>query len=444
MSDIRRRSMRKRAAAALLLAVLGLISVTPLAFGDKKKKKDAPAPAEPARVAAPDLRNSVVFPSPPAIPRLRYLDFFSAEMPEIPEAGKKQVKSSWMDRLAGVSPDSAKGGGHKTRFQLIAPYGLAVDSKGRLYIADTKVGAVFIFNTENNAVELIKHGVQAKFGSIFGLAMDDNDNLFVSDGELHHVLVFNAKHELQAGFGDGEMKDPNGMAIDAENRFLYVADTGLDQVLVYDADTYKLLRRIGTSGKNHTLTDPGNFSKPTNVALDKDGNVYVADTWNDRVEVFDAEGAFIRTWGKNGDGPGDFARPKGIAIDVDGHIWVADSMLNRLQVFTPDGRLLLGMGGFGIKPGQFEALTGLTIDKQNRVFTSEQMLGRTQMFRYTTNAEAKAEAARRQAELGKKAEERNSTTKPAADAKTSDAKPSDAKPDAPVPTQPEKNPPPNQ
>ena len=119
-------------------------------------------------------------------------------------------------------------------------------------------------------------------------------------------------------------------------------------------------------------------------------------------------------------------------------------MLNRLQVFTPDGRLLLGMGGFGIKPGQFEALTGLTIDKQNRVFTSEQMLGRTQMFRYTTNAEAKAEAARRQAELEKKAEERNSTTKPAADAKTSDAKPSDAKPDAPVPTQPEKNPPPNQ
>jgi DNA-binding beta-propeller fold protein YncE len=466
MSDIRQRSISKRSiskgtAVAALLVMLGWVLAAPLALGSDKKKKKTEAPAPPP-VTAPDFRKIVVFPAPPSIARLKYLDYFSAERPEIPEAGKKQVKSSWMDRMAGVSPDAPKGGGHKTRFQLLAPYGLAIDSKGRLYVADTKVGAIFIFNTENNDVELIKHGVHAKFGSIFGLAMDDNDNLFVSDGELRHVLVFNAKHELQAGFGDDVMKDPNGMAIDAENRFLYVADTGLDQILVYDADSYKLLRRIGTTGKNHTLTDPGDFSKPTNVALDKDGNLYVADTWNDRIEVFDAEGAFVRAWGKNGDGPGDFARPKGIAVDVDGHIWVADAMLNRLQVFTPEGHLLLGMGSFGIMPGQFEALTGLAIDKQNRVFTSEQMLGRAQMYRYVTNAEAKAEQATREAELEKRAQERNGSTKAAADAKTPDASTSNAKPDAkppeatpakrnamklpdaPVPTPADKTPPPNQ
>ncbi len=268
---------------------------------------------------------------------------------------------------------------------------------------------------------------------------------------------------LEAGFGDDVMKDPNGIAIDAENRFLYVADTGLDQILVYDADTYKLLRRIGTAGKNHTLTDPGDFSKPTNVALDKDGNLYVSDTWNDRIEVFDADGVFIRSWGKNGDGPGDFARPKGIAIDCDGHVWVADAMLNRLQVFTPEGHLLLAMGSFGILPGQFEALAGLAIDKKNRVFTSEQMLGRTQMYRYVTNAEAKAELEARQAGLEQRAEERRASAKAAgetqapADTKASDTKP-DAKapetnaaprhamklPDAPVPTPTEKSPPPNQ
>jgi len=49
------------------------------------------------------------------------------------------------------------------------------------------------------------------------------------------VLVFNAEHRLETGFGDGVMRDPNGMAIDTENRFLYVADTELDQILVYDA-----------------------------------------------------------------------------------------------------------------------------------------------------------------------------------------------------------------
>ncbi len=455
MRDVPRKSMRKGTAKAMLLLVLCLSLLAPAALAEKKKKKKDEAPAS-TQVAAPDFRKKVVFPAPPAIARLEYLDFFSAERPELQE-GKKQAKSSWMDRMAGVSQDTGKGGTKKTRFQLIAPYGLAVDSKGRLYVADTKVGAVFIFNTENNDVELIKHGVQAKFGSIFGLAMDDNDNLFVSDGELRHVLVFNAKHELQAGFGDDVMKDPNGIAIDTENRFLYVVDTGLDQVLVYDADTYKLLRRIGTTGKDHTLMDAGNFSKPTNVAIDKEGNIFVTDTWNDRVEVFDPDGMFIRTWGKNGDGPGDFARPKGIAIDCDGHVWVADAMLNRLQVFTPEGRLLLGMGGFGIQPGQFEALTGLVIDKQNRVFTSEQMLGRTQMFRYVTNTEAKAEAARRREELEKRAQERGATTKPAADTKPSadvNAPPAEPAPrqpmklpDAPGPAASDKSPtstPPNQ
>ena len=408
MSDVRQKSMRRGTVAAMLLLVLALTWAAPVALYGGKKKKKAETAAASTPVKAPDLSN-VVFPAPPAIPRLKYLDYFSAERPEIAEPNQKKPKSSWMDRLAGTTPEADKNGGHKPRFQLLSPYGVAVDSKGRLYVADTKVGAIFIFNTENNDVEFIKHGVNAKFGSIFGLAMDDNDNLFVSDGELHHVLVFDAKHKLQAGFGDGTMKDPNGMAIDAENRLLYVADTELDQVLVYDADTYKLLRRIGTTGQNHTLTDPGNFSKPTNVAVDKDGNLYVSDTYNDRVEIFDADGTFIRAFGRNGDGPGDFARPKGIAVDVDGHVWVADSMLNRLQVFTPEGRLLLAVGGFGITPGKFEALTGLTIDKQNRVFTSEQLLARTQMFRYTTNAEAKAELARREAELEKKAQERNST-----------------------------------
>jgi sugar lactone lactonase YvrE len=451
MSDIRQKPMRGGTAAAMLLLVLAFTWAAPVAlYGDQQKKKTAATPEAPSTSTGVTFA-PVVFPAPPAIPRLYYMDYFSAEKPEAPGPKKKeQKKLSWMDRMAGTSPEVDRNKGRKPRFQLLTPYGLAVDSKGRLYVADTKVGAIFIFNTETNDLELIKHGVHAKFGSIFGLAMDDNDRLFVSDGELRHVLVFDAQHKLEASFGDGTMKDPNGMAIDTENRFIYVADTELDQVLVYDADTYKLLRRIGTTGKTHTLTDPGDFSKPTNVAVDKDGNLYVSDTMNDRVEVFDADGTFIRAWGKNGDGPGDFARPKGIAVDSDGHVWVADSMLNRLQVFTPDGHLLLAMGGFGIRPGQFSALTGLTIDnKLNRVFTTEQMPGRAQMYRYFTNAEAKAELERREAELEKKAQERNSPTK-AAGAQTGAVPPATQPPvpgqamklpDAPVPAPSDKTPP---
>jgi len=68
----------------------------------------------------------------------------------------------------------------------------------------------------------------------------------------------------------------------------------------------------------------------------KEGNVYVTDTLNNRVEIFDADGKFISAFGKSGDGPGHFARPKGIAIDRDGHIWVVDAVQQRVQVFDTE------------------------------------------------------------------------------------------------------------
>ena len=86
-------------------------------------------------------------------------------------------------------------------------------------------------------------------------------------------------------------------------------DTQQDQVIVYDADTLKLLRRIGTGGKNHYLTTPGDFGAPQGVAVDKDGNVYVTDTLNNRVEIFDADGNFIST-SASGDGPGISPGPR--------------------------------------------------------------------------------------------------------------------------------------
>ena len=141
--------------------------------------------------------------------------------------------------------------------------------------------------------------------------------------------------------------EPGGMAIDTENRLLYVADVDQDQVLVYDADTLKLKRRIGTGGHKHELTTPGDFARPAGLAVDQEGNLYVADTLNNRIEIFDGDGKFVSTFGKAGDGPGYFSRPKGVAIDGDGHIWVVDGMQDRVQVFNQEAQLLISFGGHG-------------------------------------------------------------------------------------------------
>ena len=321
-------------------------------------------------------------------------------------------KQSWMDRVAGTKQEDNIDKLKTFPWQLIGPYGIAFDSKGLVYVADQKVGAIFIFNTETHDATLIKNGSDAHFVLINGLAIDDGDRLFVSDGQLHHVLVFNPKHEVEGQISEG-LVDPVGLAVDNENRLLYVVDEQQDQVIVYDADSLKELRRIGTPGKKHSLTTPGDFGAATNVALDGDGNIYVTDTMNSRVEIFDADGNFISTFGKAGDGPGYLFRPKGIAVDSDGHIWVADQFQDRLQVFNREGQLLTYVGDTHANaPGQFKALVGVAIDKQNRVYTTEQYPGRMQVFRYITDSEAATEKTRREDEAKQKADARRAAATP--------------------------------
>jgi sugar lactone lactonase YvrE len=371
------------------------VAISPLYAG--KKKKDQPALPPQTILDRIDF-SKLVWPNPPAPTRLKYLNYFCCEK-YTPQVGKK--KSSWMDRMAGAETLAQKLD-DKPLFALWTPYGLAEDSKGNIYIADGKVGAIFVFNTDTRDLQMIKNGVHAHFGDIIGLAIDDADRLFVSDTKFHHILVFGKDRKLEGSISQGGLVDPGGLAIDNENRFLYVADAALDQVFVYDADKLTLIRKIGTAGKKHTLTEPGQFSVPTNVAVDADGNLYVTDMYNNRVEVFDADGNFIRQWGKAGDRPGTFSRPKGIAIDADGHVWVADAVQDILQCYTADGQFLMWMGGHGLFPGQFRALAGLYIDKNNRIFTSEQYPGRVQMFRYFTDDEAREQIKLRQAEMEQK------------------------------------------
>jgi len=375
--------------AILILALIIALLFPHLSYAQKKTKGPVdPNAGLPKRVNF-DI-SKIVWPNPPAIARVKFVQQFTGEKIDwnaIAKKGKTKPKQGWMDRLAGTKPPEEQK--LDVPFQLIRTYGVAFDSKGNVYAADQAVGAIFIFNPETKEVQLIKNGQDGHFAMLVGLAVDDNDRIFFTDDKLHHVGVISPKHQQESSFGADVLVRPGGMAIDTTNRLLYVVDTGNDVVDVFDADTFKLVRKIGTPSTKHLATEPGLFSLPTNVALDGDGNVYVADTLNNRIEIFDADGNFISTIGRSGDGPGYLSRPKGIAVDRDGHIWVVDSMQQRVQVFNREGRLLIYFGGFGGYPGQFQEPWGIAIDnKSNRVVTSEQYQGRVQMFRYVTDAEA--------------------------------------------------------
>ena len=254
--------------------------------------------------------SKLVWPQPPDLPRIKFLSEHFGEPPKPVEAKPKKKKQGWMDRMAGVQQRES-GDPTEPSHTLGQPYGIAADSKGRVYVGDTFVAAVFIFNLETKEVKFLRNGHEAAFRNIIGIAIDDSDRLFVSDAGMHQVSVFNPELKLESTFGTELLKRPSGIAIDNENRFVYVVDTGAETVFVFDADNFKLLRKLGGPAKKLNDDDPETFAKPTNVAVDKDGNVYISDTLNNRIQIFDADGKFISMFGKAGDAPGTLPAAKG-------------------------------------------------------------------------------------------------------------------------------------
>jgi len=375
-----------RAFPCIMLGIL-VITLAPQVHAVKKKKAKQPE----TKPETPEISidtSKLVWPNPPDIARIRWLAQSKGErVPTIP-AGSHKKRQTWMDRVAGIQHIDEINTPHP--HVLVEPYGIAVDSKGNIYVADTYVGAIFVFSPDLDKIDFIHNGNQAHFEQIIGLAIDDDDRLFVSDSHMKCVFVFDAAHHLLKTFGADSLGRPSGIALDMKNRFLYVADVVKNEVAVFDADSFKRLRTVGSPPATPGGEDPGTLARPTNVAVSKDGNVYVADTINNRIQIFDAYGDFIGMFGRAGDGPGYFGRPKGLAVDCDGHIWVVDTTMDRVQVFDREGRLAAYFGIHGTLPGQFVLPTGIAIDKANRVIVTEQFKGRVQFFRYVTDEEAAA------------------------------------------------------
>ena len=124
-------------------------------------------------------------------------------------------------------------------------------------------------------------------------------------------------------------------------------------------------------------------SLPRDVAVGKDGYLYVVDGGNFRVQVFDANGKYLHSFGSVGKQLGSFARPKEIATDREGNVYVVDTAFGNFQVFTADGELLMYIGERSERdgPAKYMLPSGIAIDEDGRVYMVDQWFRKVDVFR---------------------------------------------------------------
>ncbi len=175
------------------------------------------------------------------------------------------------------------------------------------------------------------------------------------------------------GEGLGELVELHGICFDRDGN-LIVTESKLYHVYRFTRDG-DFLGEIG-SGRG---TDPGFFQGPRDAKVDAEGNIYISDGTNHRIQKFDGSGKLIKVWGKEGSGPGDLLRPHSIDLDAHGHLYVVDVDNSRVTVYDLNGNYLFEWGSEGTDPGQFSAPHGIGVDPNGDVFVAEYN-GRCQKF----------------------------------------------------------------
>ena len=191
-------------------------------------------------------------------------------------------------------------------------------------------------------------------------------------------LAISAGHAFELtlgtpGSGNSQFDYPEDVAVDTTGS-IYVADTGNDRIQKFAADgTY--LTEWGGYG-----TGNGQFDSPHGVAADTAGSIYVADGGNNRIQKFAADGTYLTEWGGNGIGNGQFKTPYGVAADTAGNIYVADTGNDRIQKFAADGTYLTEWGESGSGDSQFNSPYAVAADTAGNIYVAGNTNDRIQKF----------------------------------------------------------------
>lgn len=263
----------------------------------------------------------------------------------------------------------------KTDERIQQPYGVTADSDGRIYIADSALRVVHVFDMPEQKYWSIRGTNREEFQFPLGVTVDRERRLYVSDAERKAVIGFDRGGTAFMTITEG-LQRPAGLAFNAMNNLLYVVDVVRHEVLAYDLKG-KLMFTFGGRG-----TEKARLNFPTNIAIDREGRVYISDAMNFRVQIFQSDGTFISNFGRLGDAVGDLARPKGIGIDSDGHIYLVEGLYDVVNIFDREGQLMLTFGNAGVGRGEFWLATGIFVDAKDRIYVADSYNSRVQIFQY--------------------------------------------------------------
>jgi sugar lactone lactonase YvrE len=270
-------------------------------------------------------RTEYFFPPPPDQPRLQFLTAFNSEK-EFRGVEDKNL----MTFLTGAKP---------LQKNISKPYGAAA-GQNKLYVCDTELSAVLVVDLKTRRMGVIEAQGEGALKTPLNITVDADGVCYVADTSREQVVVFDKRGNYLSTIGKiGEMK-PRDIAVSKDR--IYIADLQKHNVHVLDKATRNWLFDI-PHGNEATNQSRALFT-PTNLALDSKGNLYVSDTGAFRIQMYDAEGKFLRSVGEMGDGLGQFARVKGIAVDRADRLYAVDAMSQVVQIFDDHGKLLTWFG----------------------------------------------------------------------------------------------------
>lgn len=231
----------------------------------------------------------------------------------------EDFQESQRDRLSGGLPENT-------------PFRMVMDSMGRILVTDPSLGLVHVFDLEHGKRWQINGDRNQRMVYPTYIDVDEEDNIYISEPKLSAVLVFRPDGSYLRKIGEGRLFAPFGLAVDRQERKLYVVDHFRDEVQVYSLEG-EFVQAVGRRG-----VEKGGLLHPTEVVLNH-GAVFVLDMGNQRFEIFDLEGNAKDTWpfGRN-------RYPLTFAFDGAGNLYYVDMYSLGMLVVDPEGKRLAAMG----------------------------------------------------------------------------------------------------